>query len=157
MMIQRIQTVFLFLAAVCCALLFFFPFAEFEGVTSFIRFSALGITNLTPSENPISFPSTWLLLAIIIVSVVLPIATIFLYKKPAIQLHAIRFTFLLVTILLALVFFYYNEQIEKAIDFRSLSYDFGIYIPLINMLFLLLAMRGIRSDINKIRSIDRLR
>jgi hypothetical protein len=88
---------------------------------------------------------------------VLPIATIFLYKKPAIQLHAIRFTFLLVTILLALVFFYYNEQIEKAIDFRSLSYDFGIYIPLINMLFLLLAMRGIRSDINKIRSIDRLR
>lgn len=156
-MIQRIQTVYLFLTAIVCGLLFFFPFAEFLGQTTIIEYSVLGIVEKVPSLDPLFNKYFTLPLMIVAVAmVILPLVAIFMYKSGYKQLLLIRISFLLNFILLALVFFYYNEKIEAVVDAEP-TYKLAIFAPLIGMLFLLLAMRGVRKDINLIRSTDRLR
>lgn len=156
-MIQRIQTVYLLLTVIVCGLLFFLPFAEFLGQTAIVEYTVLGVVEKTPSVEPLfSHYFTFPLTIIAVAMVIMPLLSIFMYKKLNKQLLFIRFSFLLNFVLLALVFFYYNEKIGDVVGVDP-NYQFAIFAPLISMLLLLLAMRGVRKDIELIRSTDRLR
>ena len=60
-------------------------------------------------------------------------------------------------VICGLVFLYYASNVEKRIESESIQYLFGTYIPLINMVLSILAMRWIKKDIDLIKSVDRLR
>jgi len=58
-----------------------------------------------------------------------------------------------------LVFLLYSRFFEKRLGGGGIpsTYQFGMYIPLISLVFLVLASRAIRKDEALIKSSDRLR
>lgn len=158
-MIQRIQTIFLFLAAVAATVLFFIPLAGVYSTMAAYKFYIYGLINMVPGEPSIfSFMTTFPLLLLNILVAVLAIAGIFLYKNRMTQMKLVRFAILLDIIMIALVFFVYAKIIETnlavAPDYLDGS---GIYFPLISLVFLILANRWIMKDEKLVRSVDRLR
>ena len=155
-MIQRIQTVFLFIAAILAGVLFFCPIASFDYGTEMMQLTVLGVDNqidATYFGGGYSIP----LLILTILMVIIPIFTIFKFKNRQLQLKLSSLVVFLNAIFCGLVFLYYVSNIQKTIATESVYYNFGIYVPLINMVMAVLAMRWIKKDIELIKSIDRLR
>ncbi len=147
-MIQRIQTIFLFLSVVFAGVLFFVPIASFSCGNEFVELSVFGAGN---QMNAI------LLLILAVLTLLVPLVTIFLYKKRELQLKMSSLNVFLNALLCGLVFLYYADNVQEKLSAETISYTFGVYIPLINMVLSVLAMRWIRKDIELIKSVDRLR
>lgn len=146
-MIQRIQTIFLFLAVVFSGVLFFLPVASFGVGAEVVKLSVFG----TETQN------TLLLLIFNILALLVPLVTIFLYKKRELQLKLSSLTVFLNSVLVGLIFLYYSTNIQEKLAAETIVYLLGTYIPLINMVLSILAMRWIKKDIELIKSVDRLR
>ena len=155
-MIQRIQSVFLFLAAVFSGVLFFTPIAAFEHGTDLMRLTVFNVQNQT-ADQFFSSAYTLPLLITALLMLIVPVLTIFLYKKRELQLKLSSLNVFLNAILCGLIFLYYSSNIQKTIASETITYLFGTYVPLINMVLSILAMRWIKKDIELIKSIDRLR
>ena len=155
-MIQRIQTVFLFLAAIFAGVLFFSPIAAFEHGAEVMKLTVLGVNNQVNAQyfNAIY---TLPLLVLTILVVAIPMVTIFMYKKRELQIKLSSLNVFLNAIICGLIFLYYTSNIEKTIAAEGVAYLFGTYIPLINMVLSILAMRWIKKDIELLKSVDRLR
>lgn len=155
-MIQRIQTVFLFFAVVFAATLFFVPISAFENGAELMKLTILGVEG---QSDALYFPSTYTLplLMTTILAIIVPLVTIFLYKKREVQFKFSSLNVFLNAILCGLIFLYYSSNVQKTISAETVSYLFGTYIPLINMVLSILAMRWIKKDIELIKSVDRLR
>lgn len=157
-MIQRIQSVFLLLAALSAVLLFFYPVAEyFDGINYAITFHIHHLQDHVPGNEQI-FPSAFLLPLIILNALtgILALLTLFMYKQMVVQLRLARIALFLNVLLIGGLFFFYTGQIAKMVMIDP-QYKFGIYLPVITLLFLVLAMRSIQKDIKLVRSADRLR
>jgi NADH:ubiquinone oxidoreductase subunit 3 (subunit A) len=72
------------------------------------------------------------------------------------QMKLARIGLFFVLVQIAALFFYYVENIAKRVG-ADANYEFGIFLPVISLLFYFLAIRGIQKDIKLIRSADRLR
>lgn len=154
-MIQRIQSVFLFLATITSGLLFLFPIAEFKDFT--VKFYVTHVQDFVPGSELIFSEFKLLPLSILAaIVVVLPLLIIFMYKNLNGQLRLIRLSILFNLVLIGLIFFYYVAQIQLVTASEPV-YGYGMYLPLIAVVFLFLALRGVRKDIKLIRSADRLR
>lgn len=136
-MLQRIQTVWLLLAAICAFLGLQFPFyvgTNKEGIPSYI---------LKGTEN----------IPLILVTTavgVLAFITIFLYKNRKLQLRLC-----IVGILLeALLIFLYYTRLK---DFMGGTYALTAVLQAGILLFLFLAARGINNDEKIIKESNRLR
>ena len=137
-MIQRIQSIWLFLAAVCVFLT--------------LKFSTYVGTNkdLIPSSflNGIAtLPLIFVTLAVGILTLI----TIFLYKNRKLQL---RLTILAVLLETGLIFLYY-EEIQTFIGKGTFSITAILHVTV--FVFLILAARGISSDNKLIKDSNRLR
>ena len=147
-MIQRIQTVFLFLSAVFAGILFFAPVASFNVGGEFVNMSIFGVEN---------HANALLLLILAILMLVVPMVTIFMYKKRELQLKLSSLNVFLNALFCGLIFLFYVDNVQDKLQAETVVYAFGTYIPLINMVLSILAMRWIKKDIDLIKSIDRLR
>lgn len=146
-MIQRIQTVFLFLSVVLTGVLIFVPIASFNIGDEIVKLSVLNFEN-QPNVLPL------LILAILMMLV--PCVTIFLFKKRELQLKLSSLNVFLNAVFCGLIFLFYVDKMQEILSVNA-SYVFGAYVPLINMVLSVLAMRWIRKDIELIKSVDRLR
>jgi hypothetical protein len=147
-MIQRIQTVFLFLSAVFAGILFFVPVASFNFGNEVVSLSIFGAGD---------HANALLLLILAILMLVVPFVTIFLYKKRELQLKLSSLNVFLNALFCGLIFLFYVDNVQEILSAETVTYTFGTYIPLINMVLSILAMRWIKKDIELIKSIDRLR
>jgi hypothetical protein len=138
-MIQRIQSIWLFLASIFNAITFRFPFYvgdwEKDTVEQVIDLNA---------------QTTTLLTVITVVTGLLALVNIFLFSNRKLQLRLTYAGLLLSAVLLALYFLEIGNFYRGDIALWSLFY-FAIFV------FYLLAARGIRNDQKLIRSLDRLR
>ncbi|MCQ2359923.1 MAG: DUF4293 domain-containing protein [Paludibacteraceae bacterium] len=135
-MIQRIQTIYLFIVTVLGILLCCFPVADAGDFTikwgATITFSGLSL--LMPTVS---------------------LATIFLYKKRILQMRLCSFDIILnvLTLLLTALDVYLAHNTGDA--------DIKLYWPVvimpINVILLYLAIRAIGKDEALVRSLDRLR
>lgn len=155
-MIQRIQSLFLFLVFVSGLATFFFPIASFWGSMYVIKLSALGVEE--QFQYDAEWPNTILLPVVLGLISFLAFVTIFLYKRRMVQVRLIRFNLLLNIVYLGLIFFYYVPELE-ALTQTNADYisEPGIYLPIASVIFLILANRFIMKDEKLIRSADRLR
>ena len=151
------------LTAIVSALLFFMPLASFVTDAQTMRFTIFGIENPIESLN-LSKSYTWPLIALTVLMTALPIFTIFKYKKRELQVKLCHLEMLLNIILIGLVFLYYDADIQKIIaavegDTYQLdvAYFIGMALPLVNIVLEIFAIRGIKKDIELLKSIDRLR
>ena len=135
-MIQRSQTLWLLLAAVCAFLTFIFPFYNLNAVVvnesnEFTAKSRISITILTSIIGALC------------------LFLIFLYKNRKLQL---RLSFLALLLSCINIFLYFSYK-DESVSGVSLFSIFTFLIPI----FILMAIRGIYRDIKLIKSLDRIR
>lgn len=158
-MIQRIQTVYLSLTVVAIALLFAFPLAQFFSENGTYIFSITGLKNMVPGEPDAFKPVLFLPLIIVAVGIALiALFTIFQYKKRAFQVKLTNIAVISAIALIMGIFFLYIPMIEKKINIIPNYLDsIGIYLPLVALVFMVMANRAIKRDEKLVRSADRLR
>lgn len=149
-MIQRIQSVWLFLAAVFSALLFL-------GYTGLVYKADIAqgfgsvVRGLTVSGH---FPS--LIMAVLMT--LIPLVALFMFKNRKRQ-RILTVAGLLASALFIIVNLMRIADFEKntAPGPVNGAYQIGSVIPVLVIIFLILAIRGIRKDEKLIKSMDRLR
>ena len=136
-MIQRIQSIWLLLAAACA-------FATFK----FSYYSGTKVNDLTLHE--LNATGTLLLMITTIVVGVLALINIFLFKKRTLQL---RLCVLGIFLEALLIFLYYRE----VKTFTQGTYSLTAILHSIIVLAFVLAAMGINKDLKIIKGSDRLR
>jgi hypothetical protein len=156
-MIQRKQTLFLLLVVIASVLSFFFPLASFIGAKESIVLFVQKAHSLVPdsSFNQNGYFSLPLLSATGFV-ILFSFIAIFLYKNRRSQLQIIKVCILVEIILIGLFFFYYVNTLERLTG-ATVEYKTAVFMPLISLVFLVLAYRGVLQDEKLVRSADRLR
>lgn len=157
-MIQRIQTVYLAIAAILLAVAFFFPVMSFidEGQV-WLEVYLKGFWDKSYPELGLNKLMLLPLQLLIVITILMAGFAIFLYKKRKLQMRLVRLGIVLVLVVVALVFFYYGNILGKV---TSTIPDFnhtGIYLILGSLVMLVLANRSIQKDDNLVRASDRLR
>jgi hypothetical protein len=156
-MIQRIQTLFLGVATISYILLFIFPIAiyhhEVQGTYKLL------VTGMVYADQQavIDFWATSPMLFLSAASMLLSVIAIFTFRKRKLQLLFVNISILFTIILVALMFLFYSDHFFREIVKVQPSYQFGGFIPLISLVFLILAFRAIRKDEAMVRSADRIR
>ncbi len=158
-MIQRIQTLYLALAFIAISLLFAFPLAQFFSETGTYVFSITGLKNMVPGEPDAFNSKVFLPLIVVAVGIaLLALFSIFQYKKRTLQVKLTSGGVFSSIALIMGIFFLYIPFIEKKINIVPNYLDsIGIYLPLVALVFFVMANRAIKRDEKLVRSADRLR
>ena len=136
-MIQRIQTIYLFIVALLMAALFlWFP----------------QITTIS-GEIVLDKVDLWVIIPIF-ASVLLAILSIFKYKKRQTQFVLNRLNSLFIFVLLG-VFVYRPLMVSG--ETQVSEKGIGLFFPIISIVFLVLANKAIKKDERLVKSVDRLR
>ena len=144
-MIQRIQSLWLLLAAISIALLFKFPY-----------YSAFIGTSTAPEELTAGKSLQLFILAVVLG--VLSLVVIFLYKHRTNQKRLIWLGILAAVLFIALMYFKTEDLIganPNAISHET--YKLGAIFPVLYIIFMIMAFTAIRKDEKLIKSVDRLR
>jgi len=157
-MLQRIQSLYLLLAAIAMGLTVYFPLADAIGSDDSLVLYSYKLISLVPDSSPdLPVYFIWPLAVISLLVLLISVITIFMYKKRMRQLTIIRGAIILLIIMIALFFFYYSPELEK-ISGGIVGYKVpGAYLPVVTFILFVLAYRGIIADEKLIRSADRLR
>ncbi|MDR1092159.1 MAG: DUF4293 domain-containing protein [Prevotella sp.] len=151
-MIQRIQSVYLLLAALLMAATVFCPLLELAGGGKFIYiYSSLGIGQLFGVQYP-----TWGVVFFAGLSALSALVNIFLYKKRKLQMKAGILTLLLI-LFFYLTFYVYFDTYTAKYELTFSSLQFGLVLPVIALIFNVLAILRIKKDENLVKSLDRIR
>ena len=148
-MIQRIQTVYLLIVTGLLIATMCLPMGYFtDGMMSEQVFKALGI------EIGGMFQSTWGLFGILLLSTMVALATIFLYKNRVLQMRMTVFnSLLLVGYYIAFVAFYFALKT----DTNMFRVGWALSLPAAAIVLNLLTIRAIGRDEVMVKAADRLR
>ena len=159
-MIQRKQSLFLILAVIAYAVCLFLPIASVSasgmGADSLVY--NLGVVNGDSGDSGISVSSTCLpLFLLLAVSAVISLATVFLFKNRKLQMNlcsiASLFTGLWYVDYLLMVFSIIPiPEVEGATNFQ-----FASCLPLVALILVLMARKGVSDDEKLVRAADRIR
>ncbi len=152
-MIQRIQTVYLLICLILVSLMFGIPVSEHYSLDGdFYSFEITGLENDKGEQIYGTLP-----LAILFgVIDFLIFISIFLYKRRVLQMRICIYNILLLIGSLGLIYYYFQDIIEKY-NAPNYSFSFTIVIPLVTIILLYLAFRGIRRDELLVKSVNRIR
>jgi amino acid transporter len=164
-MIQRIQSVYLLLAAVLHGLLYWVGLASFTGLEATYTFRLTGLSQNTKAGvvSITGLHPVWMILlnAVIILFI---FYVILQFKKRMMQMRLCGFAMLMVAGLLALITFSFDTAsgivAEKTVadgQAAEVMYGLGFLIPVISMILIFLAISGIKKDEALVRSADRIR
>ncbi len=163
-MIQRIQSAFLFLAALCLSVIFMFPVVEFN-----VRNTALPmyVTGFPPESlyNAVVQKYWFLLFSLLLIAAItLLLVALFSYKKRPRQLKLCSASFFLTIVFLVLLCFLpdviagrIEPGIDKDIANKIVKLQWPVVLPVLSLVLNYLAMRFIRKDEALVRAADRLR
>ncbi|MFZ0488800.1 MAG: DUF4293 domain-containing protein [Salegentibacter sp.] len=136
-MLQRIQTVYLLLAVIISAgLIFVFPLWE----------NAQG-AEVYAEDNLMIF-------LMFIGSAILSLMSIFMFKNRKLQFVLGRLNIILNFFLLG-VFVYWSLKLPGEMDISEKG--IGMILPIVSIVFLVLANKAIKKDEDLVKSVDRLR
>jgi hypothetical protein len=154
-MLQRIQSLYLLMAAVVTSLFFFFPIAQYLKGEAIYVFDITGVYHLGTNEGLINVVP---LLVITVAAMIVALSAIFLYKNRLLQIRLGSLNILLYVILIAGIFFY-SDKAENMLGKDGLltNYAFGAIIPSIGVILTFLANRAIKKDEALVRAADRIR
>ncbi|MEY4877531.1 MAG: hypothetical protein RL708_2681 [Bacteroidota bacterium] len=145
-MIQRIQTVYLLLASICLALIYFFSLWS-------CKINVEGNEVVIALKANIFLP----LLLTLAISFALVILSIFYFKNRKKQIWFCLLSILGVICFLALCYYLITAIIADKKDVVSSAYSLAVLLPFAALIFITLAIWNIRKDERLIKSLDRLR
>ncbi|MCW5897810.1 MAG: DUF4293 domain-containing protein [Flavobacteriales bacterium] len=157
-MLQRVQSLFLALAALAAIATWWFPVMAYSAGGGGYVFRTAGL--LGPAGEPVEeaafrLPFQWVLTALAAVLLV----TIFLYGDRKRQLRVLRGSYLLTLLVIAFLFITDRSLRGWLGTMGPVEAHFGIafFLPFATLLLTFLAERAIRRDEELVRSADRLR
>lgn len=156
-MIQRIQTIYLFCAALVTFILLFIPVGTLKGAEGFYTYNSFFVKLINTDMTIVTTFYNGLLL---ILSTVLSLVTILFYKKRKLQVRIINFNMLVILGALFSIFYIYPKLIfpkNAILAGTVLDFNFVILISLITAAGLYLAKRAILKDEAIVKSTERLR
>jgi len=136
-MIQRVQSLFLLMVII------------FNGILSF--YLPLWITSKNQEIYALSQPVS---ISLFLLSVLITIITIFLFKKRKFQFVIGRINIILNFVLVG-VFAYWTLSLPGEMDISKKG--IGMLLPIISIVFIALANKAIKKDEDLVKSVDRLR
>lgn len=167
-MIQRIQTIYLGLAFVCMVLLLVFPIFSISITSEIVEdssavFGPYGIMSAEGSQG--EFPMYLVYISLSLITLM----GILMFKNRKRQLAITRFNFILHLILVFVVYAVYflgRSGLEEGLKEKDplladiqvkFGMDVGFFLVIPAMVFVYLAIRGIKTDIKLTQMTERLR
>jgi hypothetical protein len=153
-MLQRIQSMFLFIIIGISIADLFIPLALFEGTKLNCQLSSLNVVDVSDDkaiDTVLSFPLLIVMSAIVLITV----TTIFSYKNRVRQMKFCKLNILL-NIVFMVVLFFYADSLEK-LSGASAQYTMGAFLPLASVVLLFFTNRSVKKDEELVKSTDRLR
>jgi len=152
-MIQRIQTIFLFLAFIIMALIIWLPLGEIAVNEKIYSFSLKGIVDTLSGKTVYH---AWHLGVFTGIILILQIIIIFSFKKRVRQIRIAIYNIMLMLgfIIVSWIFVMLSA---KSLGDGIYSLKTSVVIPLVSIFLNYLAIRAIRSDETLVRSVDRIR
>ncbi|MBL4577023.1 MAG: DUF4293 domain-containing protein [Flavobacteriales bacterium] len=158
-MIQRVQSIYLFLAALMSGLTLVFPFAAVATRGDTYILDLWGV-HLYVVGHQVALMEFWTLALTIGLACATSLVTIFLFKKRKLQITICKLNLLLY--LGAIFTIFYSG--DNALDYiqnlglkGELSYKLGAILPILSVILVFLASRAIKKDEDLVRSADRIR
>lgn len=190
-MIQRIQSLWLALAVICIGLCFLFPVAKYQiaadklsknqrvesqlDLVAKVQKDAPNDKQQMEAGEPVMVieqgetkMTTWPLVTLAIVSGVIGLLCIFLFKNRRLQMRLATLGFMTTLAYIFLLFFWAVDKYADVLLSHGLtrflseakpevSWGVGAFIPMAALVFFFLAQRAIRKDEALVRAADRLR
>lgn len=156
-MIQRKQTLFLLAAVIAYVVCLFLPVGGIipEGMCTDTSVHCLGTVS---DETGIHFDATCIpLFLLCAVSAILSLVTIFMYKNRKLQMNLCGITLLFSVLWYVdyLVMYFGLVGLENVEG--KLQPEFGACLPLIGLIFVAMARKGVSDDEKLVRAADRIR
>ena len=150
-MIQRIQTLYLLLATALMSLTLFLPLAT---ITSSVEEVVVKAFSAGESSLPLYLG---LLLS---ATTLLPFVTIFLFKNRLAQIRLCVSEIVMLlgsAVVIALYCYRVCDLLSEVQDNSIFTLGFASLMPVVSIIFVVLALRGIAKDEALVRSLDRIR
>ena len=157
-MLQRIQTVWLFLATLVILGLFIFPYLNYIDLVGLGR-KLLVTGEYSAVNNESVKQSSFVLQTIATIFVALvPIVTIFQFKNRKLQVKLIYLTQVLIVLMGGWMYFTATSKLSLISQgFNAQNIGVGFFLLPVAIILLVMAINGIRKDDKLIKSADRLR
>lgn len=154
-MIQRIQTLYLLAVTALMAVVLFAPLAWFGGEAGEFELHAFAL-EATGGETVQSTVYMGIVLAL---ACVLPLVTIFLFRRRLLQIRlcVVEMVLLLGSLAMEGVYYFLSWRVFSDMAFHTQGLKPSIALPLVCMLFTYLALRAIFRDEMLVRAADRIR
>ncbi|MEM7109636.1 MAG: DUF4293 domain-containing protein [Bacteroidota bacterium] len=156
-MLQRIQTVFLLLVAICMLVTFFLPFWSYEDTEKDIYYSLYSLQYEQNVKGKISkeyYPYTFIA-ALSGLSIIVALFGITRYSNRLFQIKLGALNSLLIAVSLILAAYFATDFVKELKG--AGNYGLAFFMPAAALFFNLLANRYIRKDEKLVRSVDRIR
>ncbi len=154
-MIQRVQSIFLFLIAVCMIITIFLANWQETSATDAVTMNAIDMLH-TQSGKEISKRDVWYIAALAAVAAGVALFSLFSYKNRTLQTGLGAINALIMAGVLGLII-YFSREAETIIPNHEGSFQTGTYLPMAAMICNIIANRFIRRDEKLVRSADRMR
>lgn len=152
-MIQRIQTLFLLGAGVILGLMLFLPLAELHTAEGLIYTARVKGLFAGESETVLD---TWPLSILVLVTFCITLVNISWYKNRKLQIRLSVYGIILSFGIIGLLYFYW-VHIARQIEISDFVLKLPLIFPVIAIILIYLAFRGIRRDEILVRSMDKIR
>jgi hypothetical protein len=154
-MIQRIQSVYLLIAAILLALLFFFPLADLIDKNGVIyTYLYRGLYGPVEGNQKLLFYTTPLAILYLLI-LMMNFSNIFLYKFRSLQMKICLLNIFLILASLAVFYYYLASPFSNYA--ATVNYKIFALSPIIAAIFIFLAYKSIHKDEKLVKSIDRIR
>lgn len=152
-MIQRIQTLYLVAIVALMTTAIFTPLAYFVAGAEEYLLYAFSLKGGEASYSTIYMG------VIVALAAIVPLITIFLYKKRMLQIRlcAVELVLLIGCIAFMAIYYYLGSRMFANLEFNTQGFRIAIVFPLVALVLDYLAIRAIFHDEMLVRSLDRIR
>ncbi len=157
-MIQRIQTLFIIVALAAFIACFFLPFWKYVGTNpDYVYLVSLLSVSFVSGLNQNIAVGTLPVIVLVSVTTILSLVSLFYYKKRELQIKINNYNLFITLIFTATIFLWIPYMIQEKLPAANSEWQFGLIMPLISIICLVLANIFIKKDENLVKSADRLR
>lgn len=153
-MIQRIQSVYLFLAGIAMGILFLrnISMAKISGLPGE---GQIAMNYL--DDSILNIRDHNLLMVLCAIAVILSLGSIFLFRNRKLQLNLNKISMVVTFFVLAFALYLGYSDISHYLSSLQVTPLPGLFLPVIALILLALANKNIRKDDRLVKSMDRLR
>ena len=152
-MLQRIQSVWLILAFISLLLIMIFPIFTIHTSGENSEIYSFYFTGYFKNVNGKLLQPAYAFASILTVTSVLGVLNIFLFKNRKLQMRICIYNAILMLALTGLMVYFAYFSVKDAVW----NFNFPMVLPVVALIFTIMARMGIKKDENLVRSVDRIR